>query len=99
MKPARCAFFWLRTNCSNGERGYIPSGRPAGPCCSHAVPLLSQLNEHPSVIQVLPEGGFGREPEALQAIVLNSMRSVPLTPNMPPQAFSCDMVKAITALV
>ena len=50
-------------------------------------------------VLILPEGGFTREPQALQAIVLDNVRSVPLTLNAPPQAISCDMVKAINAPV
>ena len=50
-------------------------------------------------VLILPEGGFKREPQALQTIVLDNLRSVPLTLNAPPQAITCDMVKAITAPV
>ena len=50
-------------------------------------------------VLILPEGGFKREPQALQDIVLDNVRSVPLTLNAPPQAISCDLVKAIKAPV
>ena len=50
-------------------------------------------------VLILPEGGFKREPQALQAIVLDNVRSVPFTLNAPPQVITCDMVKAINAPV
>lgn len=50
-------------------------------------------------VLILPEGGFKREPQALQAIVLDNVHSVPLRFNAPPQAITCDMVKAIKAPV
>ncbi|NEX60185.1 alpha/beta fold hydrolase [Noviherbaspirillum galbum] len=46
-----------------------------------------------------PEGGFEKEPQALQQITLENVRSVPLTLNAPPQPIICDMVKAIRAPV
>lgn len=48
---------------------------------------------------ILPEGGFKQELQALQDIVLDNARSVPLTLNAPPQVITCDMVKAITVPV
>ena len=45
------------------------------------------------------KGGFKYEPLALQAIVLNNVLSVSLTLNAPPQAITCNMVKAINAPV
>lgn len=50
-------------------------------------------------VLILPEGGFKREPQALQEIVMANVNSVPLTLNAPPQVISCDMVKAIQAPV
>lgn len=50
-------------------------------------------------VLILPEGGFKREPQALQNIVLDNVRSVPLTLNAPPQAITCEMVKTIQSPV
>ncbi len=50
-------------------------------------------------VLILPDGGFKREPQALQDIVMANVNSVPLTLNAPPQAISCDMFKAIQAPV
>lgn len=47
-------------------------------------------------IAKLPAGGFDREPVALQRVVLDNSRSVPLTLNAPPQPITCEMVKKIT---
>ena len=47
----------------------------------------------------LPEGGFATEPPALQQMVVDNQRSVPLTLNAPPQPITCDQVKAIKAPV
>lgn len=45
----------------------------------------------------LPPGGFDAEPVALQRMVLDNQRTVPLTLNAPPQPISCEMVGAIRA--
>lgn len=50
-------------------------------------------------VLILPEGGFKSEPQALQAIVLDNVRPVPLTLNAPPQPITCEMVKAIKSPV
>ena len=50
-------------------------------------------------VLILPEGGFKHKLLALQAIVLDNERSVPLMLNAPAQAIFCDMVKAVTAPV
>ncbi len=47
----------------------------------------------------LPDGGFEREPQAVRQIPLDTMRSVPLTLNAPPQPITCEMVRAIRAPV
>ena len=46
-------------------------------------------------VLILPEGGLKSEPQALQAVVLDNVRTVPLTLNAPPQPITCEMVKAI----
>ena len=47
----------------------------------------------------LPAGGFDHEAPALQHIVLDNSRTVPLSLNAPPQVINCDMLKKITAPV
>ena len=47
----------------------------------------------------LADGGFLGEPPALQQIMRDNERSVPLTLNAPPQPITCEMVKAIRAPV
>ena len=50
-------------------------------------------------VLILPDGGFRSEPQGLQAVVLDNVRSVPLTLNAPAQPISCEMVKAIMSPV
>ena len=50
-------------------------------------------------VLILPEGGLKSEPQALQAVVLDNVRTVPLTLNAPPQPITCEMVKAIKSPV
>ena len=89
--------------------GGTPEGKSAISAFSSAVaPIRAVANAGDTLLAterfwefvlILPEGGFKLEPQALQAIVLDNMRSVPLTLNAPPQAITCDMVKAINAPV
>ena len=49
------------------------------------------------IVLKLPPGGFDAEPAAVQRMVLDNQRTVPLTLNAPPQPISCEMVGAIRA--
>lgn len=45
----------------------------------------------------LPPGGFDTDPAAVQRMVLDKQRTVPMTLNVPPQPISCERVGAIGA--
>jgi len=47
-------------------------------------------------VSQLPPGGFEREPQSVQAMVLDNARTVPLRSAAPPPAITCDMLKAFT---
>lgn len=89
--------------------GSTPEGKAAISAFGSAVaPIRAVANAGDALLAtqrfwefvlILPEGGFKREPQALQVIVMDNVRSVPLTLNAPPQVITCEMVKGITAPV